>query len=360
MLPPTHIYLQPLVFWWLSDATTVRYSTVINKKLDVATDMTSISYEDALRSVLEVAEQVRQGLTLSSEAVATEDALGRYSTEDVFTSGYLPAFDNSAMDGFAVCSSSTRSASKEHPVRMHVLGSVAAGDPPPTFQGSLDACGSHTPLCYRINTGAPFPIHDAETADAHQEGRHRLLEDGLDGKNGFPLLCFDACARVEIVNILDDQRIEVMEPIKRNQHRRRAGEDFRPRQRLLSRGQRIRSGNIAALCANGISTLNVQRNLRIAILNTGKELQQVQHAPASSHHRKPDQLRLGQIYNTNGPYISAALREAGFPDVHNLMSVGDEPSQFQEAISKRVLGDYDVLITTGGVSKGEHDYVKGM
>jgi molybdopterin molybdotransferase len=280
-----------------------------------------LSYDEALAVLQEAAEFAQQALRIDSLPLYATS--GQISAKDVYSTRFLPPFDNSAMDGFAVSSEDTLSASEESPVRLSILGSIAAGDTPPIYT-------SEEHKCYRINTGAPFPV----SSTPH-----------------LPRL-FDACARIEIVHFLDAHTIELREPVKINQHRRSAGEDFQPGMALLKKGQRISPEDIAVLASNGISHVKIVQQPRIAILTTGKELKSLEDQDG-----RPE-ISGGQIFNSNGYYLRAALEQWGYSKVTLLDPVGDDPRIFQDRIREEILADYDVLITTGGVSKGEHDYVK--
>lgn len=297
----------------------------------------SISYSEAVDRLQQVAQQLATRL----ECVRVQldgDALGRTSAKDVYGDKTLPPFDNSAMDGFAVTSSSTLTASEEEPVRFKVLGSIAAGDDPPTYdlqdQSNLDSS------CFIINTGAPFPLPSTS-------------EPSLPG----PSSCtphFDACLRKEDAILSPDgSHVECLRPVRARMHRRSAGEDFRPGTQLLRRGDRITAERVAALASNGIETLEVLRHPKVAVLSTGKELEPLDaHVKAAAH-----------IHDSNSHYIVSALRQWGYNKDHNIhrlgKSLGDDPMEFRRAIQKCIDGQYDVLITTGGVSKGQHDYIKG-
>lgn len=300
----------------------------------------SISYGEAISRLHQNVDQLNQLADSRSQkpyaSVKLSEGVGRLAYEDVESTMYLPPFDNSAMDGYAVSSSEVAHASAEKPVRLQVLGSIAAGDPPPSY--SLCGEEASTSLsCWRINTGAPFP---RPTGTSTTESASR----------------YDACARIEITRTVGgpSSEVEVTAPVSRLQHRRYAGEDFRPGIRILRKGARIEAGHIAALASNGCRRLKVKKEPRIAILTTGKELAN----PDEEADENDNGLREGQIFNSNGPYIRAALQSCGYGDARFVGSVGDDPQEYIEAI-RQERGKADVLITTGGVSKGQHDYVHG-
>ncbi|ANS78774.1 Molybdopterin biosynthesis protein MoeA [Serinicoccus hydrothermalis] len=228
------------------------------------------------------------------------------TTTDVHSSVDLPRFDNSSMDGYAVRRADLEGASSENPVVLPVAGDVAAGDQ----ERHALAPGQ----VWRIMTGAPMP----EGADAVVK-----VED-TDGHPHEPQL-----------------RVHPDE----GAHIRRAGEDVKAGDLVLPAGSRIGPGEIAALLSSGVSEIEVVGPVRVAILSTGDEL-----VPAG------EPVGPGQIIDSNGPMLEALVREAGAYVVH----VGHLPDD-EGAIKKqlhRLLDHADLVITTGGVSKGEFDLVK--
>lgn len=290
------------------------------------------SYAEALKTLLELADKHSAAPANDSEAAADDEvvglehALGCVTAENVYSKSRMPPYDNSAMDGFAVSSVDVHTASERHPITLRMLASIAAGDIPPP----IDAVQEVEATCYRINTGAPFPCNAR----------------------------YDACVPMERIRILERDQIAVEKPTRASQHRRLAGEDFDIDHQLVQKNTRVTPGHIAVLAAAGIFSLRVRRHLRIAILSTGKELQS---PPKEDHHGDEISRRgtcAGQIWNSNGPYLRAALLDAGFRDVALLKNVGDDPKEYIRRIESEVITSFDVLLTTGGVSKGEYDYVE--
>lgn len=233
-------------------------------------------------------------------------ALGLVTTTDVHSQADLPRFDNSSMDGYAVRRADLEGASGESPVVLPVTGDVAAGD---QARHVLEPG-----QVWRIMTGAPMP----EGADAVVK-----VED-TDGHPREPQL-----------RVHPDEGANI----------RRAGEDVRTGDLVLPAGSRIGAGEIAALLSAGIHEVEVIGPVRVAILSTGDELV-----------RPGDPVGPGQIIDSNGPMLEALVREAGAYVVH-VGHLPDEESATTRQIH-RMLDHADVIITTGGVSKGEFDIVK--
>lgn len=296
-------------------------------------------------------------------------ALSHTSTSTIQASYCMPPFDNSAMDGYAVHSSQTLDASAENPVRFRVLGEIAAGDEPPVVRAG-DMEGERT--CWAIMTGAPFPIV--------------MDEDGQEGEDGY-----DACVKLELVDAEYgcDRKLEsitITAPVPGRANRRLAGEDIRVGDVLLREEEIVRKEHVMVLASMGIQDIEVRtrsmptteyrgRPLRIGIINTGKEVvlnqpttQNANNTPnsldGSASHTK---LGTSQIWNSNGPYIHATLLSLGLPATSiTVLQIplapnqnGDDPLAFQSLVRSALEGvePYDILISTGGVSMGTHDYV---
>ena len=233
-------------------------------------------------------------------------ALGLVTTADVRSLADLPRFDNSSMDGYAVRRADLEGASPESPVVLPVTGDVAAGD-----QARHEMVPGQV---WRIMTGAPMP----EGADAVVK-----VED-TDGHPREPQL-----------------RVQPEE----GAHVRRAGEDIRSGDLVLPAGSRIGAGEIAALLSAGVQEVEVVGPVRVAILSTGDELV-----------RPGEPVGPGQIVDSNGPMLEALVRGAGAHVLH-LGHLPDEEGATRRQLHRQ-LDHADVVITTGGVSKGEFDIVK--
>lgn len=325
-------------------------------------------------------------------------SLGRKSCSTVHAPIQMPLFDNSAMDGYALRSWQTASASPDNPLTFRVLGMIAAGDEPPIVNDD----GAEL-TCWGIMTGAAFPL----TMD--EMGQEVAVTSNSR---------FDACIKLELVTAQYDSsaptssasriptHITITTPVPREANRRLAGEDIRIGDVLLRPDEVIRKEHVMVLASMGVQDVEVQetweptiprpegrRRLRIGIINTGKEVvlnkEQATLAVKPVHNANdrlsgptspsdasatvppaPLSPRLGtsQIWNSNGPYIHASLLTWGFhPHDIEVLTVplapgqdGDDPLAFQRVI-RQALYDrqrpFDVLISTGGVSTGVHDYV---
>lgn len=234
---------------------------------------------------------------LASELVPLEQATGRILAADVVARRALPGFDNSAMDGYAA-----RSA--ELPATLPVAGVVAAGQ--------LDVPALPAGAALRIFTGAPMPA-GADTVviqeDAARDGDRVRLPASPAGDN------------VRVV-----------------------GEDIAVGETALSAGTRLSGWDIGLLAALGITELPVSRAPRVALIATGDELVEVTTPP-----------RPGQLVDSSVHALAALVREAG-GTADRLGIARDDLASLADRLDASL--GYDVVITTGGVSVGDRDYVR--
>ena len=235
---------------------------------------------------------------LPAETVPIAEAAGRVPAEDVYARVDLPPFASSAMDGFAV-----RAA--DLPGTLRIVGESAAGRP---FDVQLEPGGAVS-----ISTGAVVP-----------EGA-------------------DTVVPVENVS-KQDNKVEIAQPVELGAHVRPRGGDVAVGEMVVPAGVRLAPAGVAAVAASGIAELRCGRRPRAVLLATGSELV-----------RPGEALRPGQIYETNGLMLSSAL-SATRAEVVAELPVADEEEALRTALERGLAAD--VLVTSGGVSVGEHDLVR--
>ncbi len=257
-----------------------------------------ISVDDARRQILEACPR------LTPCSLALQDALGCVTAEAVVADEDVPPFANTAMDGYAVRAADTEGA----PARLVVVATLAAGAAPDIDVGQGQAV--------RIMTGAPMP-----------RGA-------------------DAVVMVERTRSVDDGTAVVIEATATpGDHVRRPGEDLRRGQEVFASGTVLTPGHVGVLASLGRETVVVVPPARVGVLSTGDEL------VAGGGRLQP-----GQIRDSNRPTLLALLTQAGCQPV-DLGVVADDEDTLVEAVT-RGAATCDALVTSGGVSVGDFDYVK--
>jgi len=253
----------------------------------------------------EAQERVLAGCGVLGEAVvAVGDARGLVTAETVVAPELVPAFDNTAMDGFAVRSADVADA----PVALAVAGTVAAGVPPDVTVGAGEAV--------RIMTGAVIP-------------------PGAD-----------AVVMVELTEAsADGAEVTVARPVPAGNHIRRAGEDLSVGQTVFGPGEVLTPGHLGVLASLGMYQVKVRPKARVGVVSTGDELVE-----------GPQPLERGQIRDSNRHTLLALLAEAGCEPV-DLGRTPDDEDEIAAGIRAGV-ERCDALLTSGGVSMGDYDYVK--
>lgn len=244
-----------------------------------------------------------------NECVPLRDARRRITTEPVTASIDLPVFDNSSMDGYAVRAADVAGASAENPARVRLICRVPAGEVSKIHLAAGE--------CVRLFTGSPLP--DGADAVVMQEDT-RICSTNPD-------------------------QILVTDSVKPWENVRFRGEDVKRGARLVEAGEILTPGHIALLAATGVVEVKVGRRPIVALIATGSELQE------------PGQpLAPGQIYESNRSALSPLIEDAG-GIVKLFPIVPDEPAT-TESVLKKALEECDIVITCGGVSVGELDFVK--
>ena len=240
-----------------------------------------------------------------TERVHVRAALNRVLAEDVISPINVPSNDNSAMDGYAVRFADLKT---DGEITLKITGTSFAGKP---FAGAVNAGEA-----VRIMTGGVVPAN----ADTIVMQEHTKSKDG---------------------------QATIGTGHRKNQNLRRAGEDLAIGQTALKRGLPLRPAEIGLIASLGIGEVTVYRKLRVAFFSTGDELVSIGSTPGE-----------GQIFDSNRYTIHGMLTRMGF-DVIDMGVIRDDPALIEAAFTQAA-ATADVVITSGGVSVGEADFVKDM
>jgi molybdenum cofactor synthesis domain-containing protein len=241
---------------------------------------------------------------VDSVRLPLNEALGCVLANRVVSGEAVPPFANTAMDGFAVQAASV----SQVPARLKVVGTLAAGVAPTVAVGPGEAL--------RIMTGAPVP-------------------PGAD-----------AIVPVEVTRPAGaGEEVDILETARVGDHFRPAGEDITAGQEVFAAGTVLEPGHLGVLASIGVDTVDVLPRPRVGVLSTGDELVEG-GAP----------LQPGQIRDSNRHTLLALCRQSGF-DAVDLGLARDDEAVIEDAVRKG-LAQCDALVTSGGVSMGDFDYVK--
>ena len=254
---------------------------------------TFLDFEKAIEKALENASA-----TTLVELINIEEVLGRIISKDIYCVKNLPSFNNSAMDGFAI---KANDAGKSLKVKKIIF----AGE-------SIEACLEEGE-CYKIMTGAKVP-NDVDTI-----------------------------IPIEDVESFENDIVCIKDNVKKGSCLRLKGEEKAFDELLFKKGEIINSSTVAVLASQGITKIEVFKNLNIAIVSTGNELKEPWEKASED-----------EIFNCNSYALISLLKEKGF----NATYKGVVPDSLEESKSYiKSLKDYDVIITTGGISMGDADFV---
>jgi molybdopterin molybdotransferase len=301
----------------------------------------TISFDQALRMLRDAALPIDR-----TERVTLDDAADRVLAIDVQAPRDVPAFDRSAMDGYAVRTRDTAHASRTHPVALRLLGRVYAGE---TADIAVE-----TGTCVEVATGAPIP----EGADSVV----MVEETQTAGASGAK-----AADAVDTVGAVGAD-VQVFIETRVGQHIVRRAADMHAGDRLLSRAAPLTASHLGALAAMGIGEIEIYARPVVAILPTGDEL-----TPLGTP------LPAGHVYDVNRYTLAAIVRQHGglprvFPTVADTLDAVRQAIMQVSALANanmpaanmpaanaqaaRASGELvDLLVLTGGSSVGEHDLV---
>jgi molybdopterin molybdotransferase len=279
-----------------------------------------------LLSVEEAREQVLASIPapVAVERRAPLEALGLVVAEAAVATTDLPPWDNSAMDGYAIRSADTAGASGDGPVRLDVIGDVAAGAAPQVVVGAGAAARIATGA--RVPQGADAVVPVEQTTPLDADGARGLR--GRDATGQLPAACL------------------VHAEVPRGGSIRHRGDDLRAGAVVLTPGVPVSPAAVAIAAGAGVATVAVHRPPRVAVLATGDEVR----APG-------DPLGDAGIPDANGPGLAALAIQAG-AEVLRLGIARDHREDVLARLRRALDEDVDAIIVSGGVSVGPYDVVK--
>jgi molybdopterin molybdotransferase len=262
-----------------------------------------LEFEEALARVLAAVPAT------TIEYVSLSGSAGRVLAEQVRSPIDLPVFDNSAMDGYGLRAADVASAKPDSPARLRLAGRIAAGE---VFAGKVTAG-----TCVRLFTGSPLPAG----ADAVVMQEDTLVEPGAPGE------------------------VLILAPAVPGENVRSRGGDVKRGSTIVSAGEFLTAGRIGLLAAAGMTGVRVGRQPTVGLLATGSELQEAGQPLAPGH-----------IYEGNRLALAALTGRAGaVPRTFPLVT--DELAATSRALEE-ACSQCDAVVTTGGVSVGEMDFIR--
>ena len=264
-------------------------------------------YDPNAMPVAQARRFIRQYLSPVSTktSVPLRDSLGRVLAVDIHSPCNVPNHDNSAMDGYALNADDLQANGE---TRLKIVGTAYAGN---AYDGTLGQGD-----CVRIMTGAVMPA-GCDTVVVQE----RVTVDG--------------------------DHIRFNDAIKRGMNVRTAGDDLKQGQVVLPRGHLMRAADLGLVASLGIGELQVYRKLRVAFFSTGDELASIGQP-----------LAPGQVYDSNRYTLYGMLTRLGV-DVIDMGVVADDPVRLEQALMD-ASQCADVILTSGGVSVGEADFMKQL
>lgn len=248
---------------------------------------------------------MNQNVTVQTKTVSLDESLNHILAEDIIATYDIPRFNKSPYDGFAIRSEDSKGASGDHRIEFEVIDRIGAGSVSNKMIGKNQAV--------RIMTGAQIP----ESADAVV-----MFEQTIESETTFT----------------------IRKPFAHHENVSLKGEETKIGDIVLQKGQLINPGAIAVLATYGYTEVTVTIKPSVAVIATGSELLEVE-----------EELEPGKIRNSNGPMIKALAEKFGLEVGTYKIQQDDLESSIQ--LVKDALAQHDIVITTGGVSVGDFDYL---
>ncbi|OCL82101.1 molybdopterin molybdotransferase MoeA [Arcobacter porcinus] len=256
-----------------------------------------LDFEEAFEKTFNTIDSLKKIKKI--EIISIFESLNRVLSKDIKANKNLPSFNNSAMDGYAF-------KYNKDIFEFNIIDTIFAGDKK-DFKELKDN------ECYKIMTGAKVPE------------------------------CADSIIAFEKTVAFDENKIRIPKDYKKYTNIRLKGEEIKKDETILKKGQKINSSHLALLASQGITMIEVYSNIEIAIISTGNELKEPWEKASED-----------EIYNVNALAILSFLKENGFTSKY----LGVIPDDLEKQIEYvKDLKSFDLIITSGGISMGEADFL---
>ena len=267
-----------------------------------------ISYKKALKILY------KSRLKIKSEKISLKNALYRICSENIYSKLNYPITNNTALDGFALNSKETINANKKKEIKFKILKTFAAGDNP-----NIKKIKKYS--CIEVMTGT------------------------IINKP------FDTIIPYEQANIIiqnKEKYLSIDKRIKKFNHIRFEGSDFRRGQIILKKGDLIKSSDILVLKALGISKIKVKKRVKVIFFPTGNEI---------TNNKK---ISPWQVRNSNGKYIETFSKILPIDIIEKNILRDNDEQKFNKELKKSIKNKIDLIMTIGGVSAGKYDFVPNI
>jgi molybdopterin molybdotransferase len=268
-----------------------------------------INYQQAINILKKAKIQIRD------EEILSKNSLNRVVAKDIISPSNHPLGDNAAFDGFAVVSKDTKNLSKKNPKQFKILGSIAAGDKP--FNKKVNKFNT-----IEIMTG------------------------------GIILKPFDTIIPIEQINFYPNKQnakfILINHKVRKNNHIRFKGSDYKKRQLIIKKGTIIQPNHILALKTLGVQKIKVKKKLNIVFFSTGNEISNSINIPS------------WKVRNSNIHYIENLKENFLFNFTNGGILKDNHQNFFRSKIKQILKSKIDIILTSGAVSAGKFDYIPSV
>ena len=255
---------------------------------------------------------IKSKIKIKDEIIDSSKSLNRINTLDIYSNVYYPAGTNAAFDGFAINSKETTKLNKKNSKEFKILKTISAGDDP-----RLNKIKKNQTV--EIMTGALIPRF------------------------------FDTIIPIEkIIFNKNKKYIKISEKIKKNQHIRYVGSDYKKKDLIIKKGTIIQPSHILAFKTLGVKNIKVKRKPNVLFFSTGNEI---------SNNKNIDNCK---VRNSNSHYIRSLSNSFLFNYIDGGILRDKDEKVFKKLIDKNIKSKIDIIITSGAVSAGKHDFVPSV